>query len=186
MSKTVDVTFDTRQLAPLGPGRLDKAIGRALSKAGSTGLRDMRSEASKRIRARKRLKLSTVNKTLVMRRAKRSSIDGEWGLDVSGMAVPLVAYPHRQTQKGVSVEVNRGKRTLLPHAFLARMRSGHEGVFMRSSQHRLPITELLGSRPVDALLHAGEADAVAARGAASMTAAFERLLPMEMAKVKGG
>jgi hypothetical protein len=43
--------------------------------------------------------------------------------------VPLVAYPHRQTRKGVSVEVNRGKRTLIKGAFVATMRTGTRASF---------------------------------------------------------
>lgn len=184
MSKIVDVKFDTKGIAPLEPGRLDKAIARTLRKAGSTAMRDMRSEASKRIRARKRLKVGTVNAALSVRKAKDAGIAGEWGIDVLGKPVRLIEYPHRQTKKGVSVEVNRGKRTLLLHAFIARMASGHEGVFRRRSKMRNPINELIGSRPVDALLHQGEADGVAERGRASMTATFERLLPLEIGKGK--
>src|SRR5262249_32270001 len=111
--------------------------------------------------------------------------------------VPLIAYPHREvqgktgkrgmgprSQGGVSVEVNTGKRTLLRGAFIAVMANGHEGIFRRRGRARLPIHELLGSRPVDALLHQGEADAVAARGGQSFAATFARLLPLEIDKGK--
>lgn len=191
-------------LALTRKGGLDRAIARACNKAGATALRDMRSEASKRIRARKRIKARDIAKALRLRKPSRSLIEGEWAVDVSGVAVPLIAYPHREiagtgtqgrsrrTGKftsgvrggGVQVEVNRGKRTLLKEAFIARMKSGHEGIFMRRGPKSLPINELLGSRPVDALLHAGEAEAVAARGARSLGATFERLLPLEIAKVR--
>jgi hypothetical protein len=65
------------------------------------------------------------------------------------------------------------------------MRSGHDGIFQRRGSARLPIHELLGSRPVDALLHQGESDAVAARGGASFAATFQRVLPMEIGKGGG-
>lgn len=120
----------------------------------------MRSEASKRIKARKRLASKYISRALTMARPRGGDIASmEWALKVSGQPVPLVAYPHRQTRQGVSVEVNTGKRTLVAGAFLATMKSGHEGVFKRRGKARLPIHELLGSRPVDALLHQGEADA---------------------------
>ena len=106
----------------------------------------------------------------------------EWAVDVSGEPVPLGAYPHRQTKRGTSVEVNRGKRTLLKGAFVATLRSGHEGVFRRRGASRLPIDELLGSRPVDALLHEGEAEAVAERGGKSFGDTFVRVLPLEVGK----
>jgi len=174
------------------------AIKRALYKAGQTALRDMRSEAKKRIRARKRIKAGLIGKAFVMKRPKGSSIDGaEWALKVKGGVVPLIAYPHRQTPRpvgprskrrnrpgGVRVEVNRGKRTLIKGAFIATMRSGHKGIFVRTGVKRLPIRELLGSRPVDALLHKGEPEAVQERGRVSMAATFERLLPMELDKAR--
>jgi hypothetical protein len=183
MSIGIDVKWDRSQIAALETGPLKAALRRALRKAGATALRDMRSEASKRIRARKRIKVSYITRALTLQRAKGSDIASmSWALDVSGEPVPLVAYPHRQTKKGVSVEVNRGKRTLVKGAFLSTMRSGHEGIFVRKGRARLPIKEMLGSRPLDALMHAGEADAVAARGGVSFGATFVRVLPLEIGK----
>ncbi len=183
MSQLVNVTWDKRGIAALEPGPFKRAVARALKKAGSTALRDMRSEASKRIRQRKRLKASAIAKALKLRRPKGSDIASmSWAVDVSGQPVPLGAYPHRQTRKGVSVEVNRGKRTLVKDAFVATLKSGHESVFRRRGKARLPIQELLGSRPVDALLHEGEAQGVAERGQRSLSAGFARLLPMELGK----
>lgn len=183
MSQIVSYKWDKSGLSAIQTGPLKRAIVRALRKAGATALRDMRSEASKRVRQRKRIKASYVSRSLTMTRPKGTDISAmTWELNASGDPVPLVAYPARQTAKGVSVEVNRGKRTLLKGSFLASMSSGHRGVFQRVGKARLPIEEMLGSRPVDALLHKGEADAVAARGGKSMAATFSRLLPLEMAK----
>jgi hypothetical protein len=57
-----------------------------------------------------------------LRRASGTDLAGmTWVVNVSGEPVPLVAYPYRQTKQGVSVEVNRGKRTLLKGAFIATM-----------------------------------------------------------------
>lgn len=174
---------DTRELAAIKGA--SSAVKRALFKAGATALRDMRSEAKKRIRQRKRIKAGMIGKALHLRRPRGNVVDGaEWALQVRGGAVGLIAYPHRQTKRGVSVEVNRGKRTLIAGAFIATMKSGHRGIFVRTTKKRLPIRELLASRPVDALLHEGEAEAVQVRGAASMAATFGRLLPIELDKVR--
>ena len=70
----------------------------------------------------------------------------------------------------------------LKSAFVAAMRSGHRGVFVRRGAKRLPIRELLGSRPVDALLHEGEVDGVLRRGRESFAKTYRRVLPLEMAK----
>ena len=186
MSVAVSVTIDDSGLTALRTGPLKSAVVRALRKAGATALRDMRSEASKRIRARKRIAVRYISRALSLARPKGSDIASlEWAVNVSGEPVPLIAYPHRQTKRGVSVEVNRGKRTLVAHAFIATMRNGHEGIFRRRGKARLPIHELRGSRPVDALLHQGEAQGVADRGAASFGATFTRVLPLEVGKGKG-
>lgn len=185
MATSVDVKWDKSQIGALQNGPFKSATVRALKKAGATALRDMRSEARKRITSRKRIKGKYVSRAITLARAKGSDIPGlEWAVNLSGAPVPLIAYPARQTRKGVSVEVNRGKRTLIPGAFIATMRSGHVGVFRRRGKSRLPIKELLGSRPVDALLHEGESEAVAERGAASFGSAFVRLLPLEIGKSK--
>jgi len=186
VSVAVQVTWDKRELAALETGPLKSALKRALRKAGATALRDMRSEASKRIRARKRLRTKYISRAITLARPRGGDIASmEWAVNVSGERVPLVAYPHHQTKAGVSVEVNRGKRTLLKGAFVATMASGHEGIFRRRGKARLPIHELLGSRPVDALLHEGEAQGVADRGGASFGATFVRVLPLEIGKSKG-
>ncbi len=197
----ITVDWDSEELKALHPGRIMPAITRAARKAGATALRDMRADASKRVRARKRIKAGVVSRAFILRRPRGSNtIDGgEWALDVRGTATSLTAYPARQTQKGVSVEVNRGKRTLIKGAFIATMtrsgglggsavgaHAGHKNVFIRQGKGRLPIRKLLGSRPVDALLHKGEAEGVQARGAKSFSATFTRVLPMELDKVKKG
>lgn len=177
----ISVTWDKSGLAALAPGPFKRAVVRALRKAGSTALRDMRFEAVKRIRARKRIKPRFISRAITLRRAKGSDIAAmQWAVNLSGDPVPLTAYPHRQTAKGVSVEVNRGKRTLIKGSFVATMRSGHEGVFRRRGKQRLPIDELRGSRPVDALLHEGEAQGVADRGGRTLSETFARLLPLEI------
>jgi hypothetical protein len=186
MPVAITATWDRSQIAELESGPLKAALKRALKKAGATALRDMRSEASKRIRARKRIRSRYIARALTLRRAKGGDISAyEWAVDVSGEPVPLVAYPHRQTKKGVSVEVNRGKRTLVAGSFKASMRSGYQGVFRRRGKARLPIDELRGSRPVDALLHEGESEAVAERGGKSFGETFARVLPLEVGKSGG-
>jgi hypothetical protein len=195
----LEVKWDKSGIAPLQTKELKRALVKALRKAGMTALRDMRSEASKRIRARKRLAPKYITRALTMARPRGSDIASfEWALKVSGKPVPLIAYPHKavggraatrsgrgkagpRSQGGVIVEVNPGKRTLIRGAFVQTMASGHQGIFKRRGRGRLPIDELLGSRPVDALLHQGEADAVAERGGRSFADTFARVLPMEIA-----
>lgn len=189
---SVAITFSQADIRALRASHLKPAITRAMRKASSTSARDMRSEASKRVRARKRLKARDVKKALKVRRNTGRTLDDmQWGVDVRGTTTRLVDYPHRQIKRGVSVTVNRGKRTLLKGAFIATMpnpkpgRKGHTGIFLRRGRARNPIYEILGSRPVDALLHAGEAEGVAERGRSSFMRTAERLLKAELEKGVG-
>ncbi len=178
------ITVDDRGLK--GLKTLRRAVVKATRKAVGTSARDMRSTAGKRVRARKRLKVKTVKKALVTRRAKVSTqgISGEWGVDVRSDKVFLADYPHRRLIKGgVSYSVNKGQRSRIKGAFVATMKSGHKGVFVREGKKRLGIREFLASRPADALLHRGEAEAVQERGRESFERTFTRVLPMEIAKV---
>ena len=166
----------TAKLDTIGIAALTGKPRRAASKAGSTALRDMRSEAVKRIRARKAIRPKYIARAISLVRPRGSAL--EWAVRIASTPVPLIAYPHKQTKRGVTVEVNRGKRTLVPGSFVARIQSGHVGVFRRRGAARLPIQELRGSRPVDALLHEGEAQGVAERGRKSFASTFARLLAM--------
>lgn len=170
-------------------------IATALKRAGSTGLRDMRSEAKKRIRTVKNLKAKAVAKSLHMQRPTRvhAGAPAAWALNVEGGVVRVSAYAHRQGKVGVSVAVNKGKRTIIKHAFVATMKSGHKGVYVRAETAngaqprnrrrrsnlvgRLPINEPIASRPVDALRRPGQAQAVGERGVQAFLATFARLGP---------
>lgn len=161
-----------------------KASSRAMRKAGISGQRAMRAEAIRRIRAAKALKAKVVRKAMSKSRVSTSVVNRmQWVISLDGRPVPLIEYKARQTKKGVTVQVNQGKRTRIDHAFITTMKSGKKGVFVRRGKARLPIRELLGSRPVDALLHDGEAEAVAERGGDVARAAFVRLLPFEVERV---
>lgn len=59
----------------------------------------------------------------------------------SGNPLPLSGFAPRETRKGVSISVRKGVRKVLAGSFIARMKSGHVGVFMRRAAKRLPIDE---------------------------------------------
>lgn len=98
--RPVGISYDTRGVEGLKPAALKAAISRALRKAGQTALRDMRAEASRRVRARKRIKGKAIRDALVLRRPRQVTMDGaEWAVDVRGKPVSLTSYPHRQTER---------------------------------------------------------------------------------------
>ncbi len=179
----IAVSFDPGELRALQSGAIQRGLTKAIRRATSTSVRDMRSEASKRVRLRKRLKARDVKKALVSRKNIGRTMDTmEWGVDVKGSATRLSDYPHRQVRRGVSVAINKGQRTLVAGAFVATLRSGHKGVFLRRGAKRLPIRELIASRPADALMHSGESERVTRRGRTSFVRTLDRLLSAELDK----
>jgi hypothetical protein len=142
--------------------------------AGSSAIRSMRAEASRRIRAQWNIKASRVNKTLSI---IFPQVGGEmvWKLRSSYGPTPLADFGARQTSKGVSVMIYKGGgRQVIPGSFLATMKSGHVGVFTRMGKKRLPIQERYGP-PISSIFR-GTAPYVVNRGRDVFLSTFERLV----------
>lgn len=106
----------------------------------------------------------------------------ELSINTKGKGLPLYLFSPRQTKQGVTVSV-KGRRFLIPHAFLARMKTGHIGVFARGAyggrgaqritgenfgkfvfgRSRLPINEFYTFSPPEAMSNAQVVDAMQAR-----------------------
>lgn len=70
------------------------------------------------------------DKYVTLKRASNGDLEAE--LTVRGRGLPLQLFSPLKTKKGVSVLI-KGRRVLIPHAFLATMKSGHVGVFARGA-----------------------------------------------------
>src|SRR6185503_6170312 len=141
---TIVLKWNREQLqatAGIGPATIA-----ALRKAGGDALRALRAATKRSIRERTRIRAGYLaNRSLPLTFAKGSKLQHfVWTMDVSGAPVPLGEYPRRQTRKGVSLEIVRGSRKLLKHAFLAVGRSGRVGVFLRPGKQRYPMGHRLG------------------------------------------
>lgn len=107
-------------------------------------------------------RMTTMTRTRVVRRiAERVSIPQKFVRDVTrakyGEAdtsievtvrsgwMPLYKFGASQNASGVKVKARGSYR----HAFIARMSSGHTGVFRRAGKSRLPIHELFGPNPAN-------------------------------------
>lgn len=180
-SVSVNVSLNYRDLARFA--RTPKEVVKAQRMAGRDAIRTVRTEAGRHIRARKRLRVRDVNSNLRVRLPSAGEL--VWILDVADSRVPLVDYPYRQTRLGVSVAVNRGaERKLVKSAFVARMRSGHLGVFVRDTRKRLPISELYSTRVLDLFDDQGMIDATLERGAQVYATTFERVLTSGIASTQ--
>ena len=70
-------------------------------------------------------------------KAKPSRLWG--GIKVNQHRIPIIAFNPKQSGSHISVAIRKGKTTMIRHAFIATMTSGHEGVFAKGWL----ITELL-------------------------------------------
>lgn len=117
------------------------AVARALNKTAMQA----RTEASRAVRdAGYNIKASAIKDSFDIQRASKNSLIVL--LLATGRPIGLINYNASQTRKGVRVKVKSGAHTLR-HAFIATMKSGHRGVFVRAGgkgSPRLPIRELYG------------------------------------------
>lgn len=120
-----------------------------------------RVEASKSIRDLYNLKLADVNKKLKVTKSRNADLQAV--IEAAGKPIPLIYFKGAQQlttqnrlitrtsgkqlkragnrQQGVTVQIANGKTITLPHAFIATMKNGHLGIFMRMGKGRLKIME---------------------------------------------
>lgn len=185
-SAVLILQWDRSQVSKFREAGLERALTRAVSRAGGDAIRAGRVASSRSVRERKRMKLGRVNAALVLTFPKGAKHvdDLVWQMRASGAPVPVSEYPFRQTKRGVSVAINRGRRVLISGAFVATMRSGHVGVFRRRGVKRLPIDEVFTTRVSDVLRDTGLMPRLQARAQEVFASSFARLLPLELEKAK--
>ena len=139
----LEIKFDDEKLKQVQ--RVLRDFPKALPKVMSRGLNrtaiSARTQISRSLAKRIGLKIKDVRGMLALQRASYSN----WrsAVRISGKRFGLIKFGARQTKKGVTYKKGR-KRILIRHAFVATMKTGHRGVFMRKGPGRLPIKELRG------------------------------------------
>ncbi len=131
------------------PGATKKAVSTALRKS----LRNAKKEAVKKVRERYTIrKAGYVSRTIKMKVENMTGILSSKGPvnDLSYFKTNPKTVPKRRPPKGKYLysQVVKGQGGTIAHAFLARMKSGHAGVFQRAghgaSNASLPISKLAG------------------------------------------
>lgn len=149
MAAAFSVKFNTAQIdkaiQALG-AQAPKAIARAINRSVVT----TRAVLARDISGDTGLKVSAVKEQLKVTDAQPDRLIAQ--IRVSGKPIPLIDFKARQTRTGVTARLPGTKR--YQGAFIARMKSGHRGVFKRvpngkrrgPKPHRsqLPIYELHG------------------------------------------
>ena len=144
------VRRDLRHVRDGMPLVVMRSINRVLS--------GVRTDFVSSVRREYNVKARAARGNIRIRRASRDNLSGE--VRSTGKPIPLVEFDVRPSnvqprrRVPITVEVIRGERKPVEHAFVAVMASGHKGVFRRHKRGgervgRLPIGELWGPRLED-------------------------------------
>ena len=132
-------------------GRVPQGLRRALSMALNRTITGSRTDATRIITGDMFVRARDVRQTMRVGKASRARLSAYLRLRGKG-SLPLIDFnvrPRapgvRRPKVGVAARVLRTSQAArIPGAFIARMRSGHVGVFERTTDSRLPIRELFG------------------------------------------
>lgn len=143
-------------MAMFDPKKVERAAASALKKVAQQA----RTEASSTIRERFNIKKADVDKKIEVKQVNRNSLTATLLITGRGISLTYFGAKERRGPKvisrkgikilkrqpkgtqGVQVTIMKdGKVTTLPHAFIATMKSGHIGVFIRKGKGRTPIIE---------------------------------------------
>lgn len=167
----LDATDVRKRLEHLSEAVSNRAIVRSLNRAVAAS----NTEAGRVVREELNLKLADVKDVISVRKASSQGLTAS--LVISPKPAPLIDFAARQTAKGVTVKVKRqGGRVLVRNAFIAKMKSGHVGVFTRGLlgggySKRLPIRELFSTSVRQLFKRASAVKRVTVRAAEAFNAA---------------
>lgn len=128
------------------PGGIDKAVVRAINRSVDRA----QTATVKKVRDRYYIKAGDVRKTIKVKKANYS--DQIAIIRSTGSPVALSKFkitpskpPQKRTKKPVRARVVKGEGgELKRRAFVAKMKSGHIGVFERAGKSRYPINQFYG------------------------------------------
>lgn len=132
-----------RALDVLGPKKAPRVMARAINRAATS----TRTVMQRLVAKDTKLKVGAVRDQIRIEKAKPVADGLRARIIITGARIPLYLFGARPTKRGVSANTGQGRK-VYPHTFIARMKSGHIGVFERKSRGkgstRLPIIEKFG------------------------------------------
>lgn len=142
---TVPQTEKLEKLLSGIPGAAPKAASRAINRA----LESAKAEAVRAVRQEYTVRATDVRKTITITKSTPESLEGR--VTSTGQVIALSKFqispskPVKRHKSPVKAQVKReGGRKPLGRAFVAKMNSGHIGVFTRKTAKRFPIEQLYG------------------------------------------
>jgi hypothetical protein len=147
----IDVTAEARGMreAIRRLGTLDGDVRKSVYSALNRTSQRLKTESGRKAKETYIVKSKAVTDQVVLKRGSVSNLSSE--LRWKGGNIPLLQFrtnpksPSAKRPRALKAAVKReGGNKKVGGAFLARMSSGHIGVFRRSSRRRLPVEELYG------------------------------------------
>ncbi len=127
------------------PGGINKAIAAALNRAAEGG----RTDVSRKARERYHVKSKDITSTIRLTKAAPDNLSAI--VLSSGRPLALTKFkvtpskpPQKKRTNPIIARVVKGEGGQIRGAFVARMQSGHVGVFHRAGQSRYPIIQRYG------------------------------------------
>lgn len=126
------------------PGAAPKAMARAINRATESA----RTEAARKVRALYYITQKDVTSTIKIYKASPSDLSAM--VLSRGNLIALTKFrvtpkkPQPKRRREIIVRVKRGGGGVVKKAFVARMKSGHIGVFKRAGERRYPIDQMYG------------------------------------------
>lgn len=146
-----------------------KKVGIALLRSLKRGTKSANTLAGRLVSKDMNIKAGEVRIRIRLKEPTDQTLTGE--LRASLKRIPLIKFGASASSRGVR---SRGKSGRIPHAFIATMPSGHEGVYERKGTARLPIRQLYGPSVGHVFIaHQGE---ILKRGEEVLTAELDRLV----------
>jgi hypothetical protein len=127
------------------PGALPKALSNAINRSAEGA----RTDTVRQVREEYVISAGRVRETMEIRKASKSDLTASV---ISRGRPRALSYfklrPGKVTKKrpreGVHAQVKRTGGEVIPEAFIAKLASGHVGVFWREGKKRFPIEQLYG------------------------------------------
>lgn len=144
----IEITSETIERTQTLLAGIPKGAERVFSSAINRGLSHTKTQAFKRVKTVYTVKQSALNEATTTKIQKASTGNLAGYVSFSGVKIPLYKFQvtPKEPRKGQKVRaaVMKGGGATFDSAFIAKMRSGHIGIFERITSRRLPIEEKMG------------------------------------------
>ena len=134
-------------------GGMSKGLPIIMMRAINRGLQTVRGQLSRRVAKKLGLPVRPVRALLRMTWAKRNKLAGRLRI----MPYGLSYYWYKPRETPVGVQLTKGPKTLIPHAWIARIRKRQKypGVYVRKGKARFPVKAFRTPSMVDEFYELG-------------------------------